>query len=342
MTRFIKNIVRGKYLPVVIIYGLLMAVFIILESVYVDEPIVENKPNSDTSVSVTPSETNNNASIIFVGDIMLSREVERKMKQNGWDYPFSAVTDFIKSADAVFGNLETPIIVGKEVKTSETTFRSDPEVAGALKRAGFSILSLANNHAMNFGAEGIKETFKYLNDASIAYVGAGNSEDEAYAPKYVEINGIIFGFLAFTDTDVLPPDSSIYDVQPGVAVMNVERCMEAVREAKAHADVLIVSIHSGTEYTDTPNLRQTVFAHAMIDEGADLIIGHHPHWVQSIEQYNGKYIFYSLGNFIFDQMWSKKTREGLAIKINFDKKGIIDYDEYPILIEDYSKPILIR
>jgi poly-gamma-glutamate synthesis protein (capsule biosynthesis protein) len=318
-----------------------LAVFIILENAYVQEPIVGNEQKNDIPTSVVPDRKSDGATIIFVGDIMLSREVERKMKQNGWDYPFSAVTDFLRSADAVFGNLETPIIAGQEVKTSETVFRSDPEVAGALKRAGFSVLSFANNHAMNFGAEGIESTFKYLDNVGIKYVGAGNSEEEAYAPKYLEINGIKFGFLAFTDVDVLPSDSSIYDVRPGVAVMNVGRSIKAVREAKAHSDIVIVSMHSGTEYTDIPNLRQTTFAHAMIDEGADLIIGHHPHWVQSIEQYNGKYIFYSLGNFIFDQMWSKKTREGLAIKINFDNKGVLDYIEYPILIENYSKPVLL-
>ena len=195
---------------------------------------------------------------------------------------------------------------------------------------------------MNFGANGIRSTFKYLDDVGIEYVGAGNSEEEAYAPKYLEINGINFGFIAFTDIDVLPPDSSIYDVQPGVAVIDIQRGIEAVKEARAHADIVVVSMHSGTEYANVPNSRQTTFAHAMVDGGADLIIGHHPHWVQSIEQYSGKYIFYSLGNFIFDQMWSQGTREGLAIKVNFNKNGVLDYDKYSILIEDYSRPILVK
>ena len=113
---------------------------------------------------------------------------------------------------------------------------------------------------------------------------------------------------------------------------------EGIQAARKNADVVIVSMHAGTEYTHHPNKTQKKFAHAAIDFGTDLVIGHHPHVVQSIEQYHGKTIVYSLGNFIFDQMWSQKTREGVVLKATISKTGVRDIDFVPILIEDYAQP----
>jgi poly-gamma-glutamate synthesis protein (capsule biosynthesis protein) len=292
-------------------------------------------------ISVSPDK-DRTASIIFVGDIMTSRTVEQKMKIRGYDYPFSVVKEYLSSSDLVFGNLETPLTSGSEVGPGEVVFRSDPRVAEALTRANIRLVSLANNHSMNFGAKGIGDTFQYLNEAGIDFVGAGWDENMAYAPKYFEMGGIKFAFLAFTDTDVLPPDSAIEVIRPGVATMNLEKAKKAIQETKLNADVTIVSMHSGTEYTEFPNQRQINFAHGVVDAGADLVIGHHPHWAQPIENYKGKYIFYSLGNFVFDQMWSLKTREGKIIKVNFNQDGVADYEIKDILIEDYAQPRLVN
>jgi len=125
---------------------------------------------------------------------------------------------------------------------------------------------------------------------------------------------------------------------PGTALMQKAKMIDAVGAAKGKADLVIVSMHSGIEYTGKPNDSQIDFAHGAIDAGADLVIGHHPHVVQMAEKYKGKYIFYSLGNFIFDQMWSQETREGLMIKIYFSKTGVSKISPVPIIIENYSQP----
>ncbi len=278
-------------------------------------------------------------SLIAVGDISFSRGVERMVKkQNNINYPFLEVRDYLKSANLAFGNLESPITEGREISDFEMVFRSNPGTEQALKQAGFSVLSLANNHTPNFGEQGLKDTFNYLDNAGIKYVGAGKNEREAYRPIYIEEKGVKFAFLAYNDTDMVPNSYEAGEDRAGTAFMRSEKMTKAVKEAKQKADFVIVSMHSGIEYTDRPNDSQVNFAHAAIDAGADLVIGHHPHVVQTAEKYKGKYIFYSLGNFVFDQTWSQETKEGLTIKVYFTKSGVSKISLLPVIMENFAQP----
>jgi len=185
----------------------------------------------------------------------------------------------------------------------------------------------------------------YLSEAKISYIGAGNNEEEAHRPKVFEIKGIKIAFLAYNDSDVVPLSYEAIKDHPGTAFMKKGKMQEDVKKTKAISDYLIVSMHSGTEYAKAPNQRQINFAHEAIDAGADLVIGHHPHVIQGTEEYKGKYIIYSLGNFVFDQMWSKATREGLVTKIKIKfKEGEnpkIETKFYKVLIEDFSQPRIL-
>ena len=278
-------------------------------------------------------------SLVAVGDISFSRGVERMVKkQKDLNYPFLKIRDYLKSADLVFGNLETPITEGPEIPDFEMVFRSNPGTEQTLKQAGFSVLSLANNHTPNFGEQGLKDTFNYLAEVGIKFVGAGNNEQEANQPVYIETKGIKFAFLAYNDTDIVPASYEATNSHAGTAFMRTERMTQAVKEAKQKTDFVIVSMHSGIEYTDKLNDSQVNFAHAAIDAGADLIIGHHPHVVQTVEKYKGKYIFYSLGNFVFDQPQSQETKEGLAIKVYFAKDGINKISLLPVVMENLVQP----
>ncbi len=284
-------------------------------------------------------QTSEEVSFVAVGDISYSRGVERIVKkQKDINYPFLKMRDYLKSADLVFGNLETPITEGREISDFEMVFRSNPGTEQALKEAGFSILSLANNHTPNFGEQGLEDTFSYLKQVGINYVGAGKNEQETNQPAYFETKGIKFAFLAYNDTDVVPTSYEASDAHAGTAFMRNEKMTKAVKEAKQKADFVVVSMHAGAEYADKPNDSQVNFAHAAIDAGADLIIGHHPHVVQTMERYKGKFIFYSLGNFVFDQMWSQETREGLTIKAYFTKNGISKISLLPITMENLAQP----
>lgn len=285
------------------------------------------------------SHASEEVSLIAVGDISYSRGVERTVrKEKDINYPFLKIYDYLKSADLVFGNLETPITQGAEIPDFEMIFRSNPGTEQALKQAGFSILSLANNHTPNFGEKGLKDTFNYLKSVDIKYAGAGQNEQEANQPVYIEKKGIIFAFLAYNDNDVVPDSYEDGKKHAGTAFMRIAKMARVVKETKKKANFLIISMHAGNEYTDKPDNSQTNFAQAAIDAGADLVIGHHPHVVQTLEKYKGKYIFYSLGNFIFDQPQSQETKEGLAIKVYFTKNEISKISLLPIVMENLAQP----
>ncbi|RLC34500.1 CapA family protein, partial [Candidatus Shapirobacteria bacterium] len=277
-------------------------------------------------------------SLLAVGDIMLSRTVATKIKQNGPDYPFVEFKSILNSVDLVFANLETPLTPGRLIRPQEMLFRSDPTLVKTLQKYNFSVLSLANNHTPNFGTLGLNNTFKYLDQAKIVYVGAGHNLTEANQPKYVSRQGIKLAFLAYNDADVVPNSYFASSNHSGTNPMNLDNLKLAIRQAKQQADLVIVSMHSGYEYQPHPNQHQINFAQTAIDNGAELVIGHHPHVVQDIKKYKGKYIFYSLGNFIFDQMWSLKTRQGLAVKIILNKNGLVKFKKIPFLINDYCQP----
>jgi len=276
--------------------------------------------------------------LVAVGDIMLSRNVGDEMKKHDNAYPFAGVGNLLRSGNVVFGNLETSIIPGRPIKTGEMVFRADPGSEVALKDAGFTVLSLANNHVPNFGPAAVSETIKRLADVGLVEVGAGDDDAQARRPAFVSRGGVIFAFLAYNDTDVVPASYGAAPGRAGTNLMDAIKMAADVAGAKKLADVVIVSMHAGSEYADWPNSRQVNFAKSAIDAGADLVIGHHPHVVQPVELYKGKYIFYSLGNFIFDQMWSEPTRRGLALKIGFNRGGITKLAVVPLYMKDFAQP----
>jgi len=280
--------------------------------------------------------------IIAVGDIMLSRTVEQKMlDKNNFDYPFLKMKEYLKTADLAFGNLETAITPGRVIESGEMTFRADPKVAQILRNNNFQIVSLANNHTPNFGQKGLKDTFEYLTRAGIKYAGAGNNLEEARRAQYLKVGDINIAWLSRTEQVMVPESYAAGEIKAGTAFWDKQEIADAVKAAKEKADLVIVSMHAGVEYRPKPTEEQQAFARAAIEAGAEIVIGHHPHVVQSAEKYQGKYIFYSLGNFIFDQMWSRETREGITLEITLTKSGVNQIAVTPILIEDYCQPRML-
>ncbi len=277
----------------------------------------------------------------FGGDAMLSRVVGQKMvAKKDFSWPFEKIGNEFKNVDFAVANLESPFTISSgshTVKTGSFSFNADPKAMAGLEEAGIDLLSLANNHFGNQGQKGMLDTFKILNNNGIAYVGAGKNSTEAHAPYIKEINGVKFGFLSYA----YPEDLYIATAdKAGMANMNLEVAKSDIAKLKSQADVVIVLVHAGTEYTAKPNAKQIAFDRGVIDAGADLVIGHHPHWVQSTEKYKNKFIIYSLGNLIFDQMWSQETREGAIAKVYFRNKNLEKIDIIPIIINDYGQPDL--
>lgn len=277
--------------------------------------------------------------LIAVGDIMPGRTVESKiLKYNDWLYPFRETYQVTTTGDIVFANLESPLVEGMPTPTDSMVFRTDPKIIAGLKYGGFNVLSLANNHIKNQGLDGILNTINELNLANISHTGAGLNIDEATTPAIIKINDTTFGFLAYLDNSFVPESYGATDIRSGSPFMDTNLLINDINKLKDNVDIVIISMHAGVEYTDKPNQKQIDFAHTAIDNGAGLVIGHHPHVVQSTEIYKDGYILYSLGNFIFDQMWSEKTREGAIAKITFLKKNISSIELIPIKIYDYSQP----
>lgn len=270
-------------------------------------------------------------SLNFVGDILAARAIELTMRKQGYDYPFLKIKDLLADADMTFANLETPLIgdktTGRTTPGGTTVFRGDTAFAQTLKDVGIDIISLANNHMKDQGAKGITSTLTTLSTVGILHAGAGQNLAEARKMAVFSIPSKInnqstpvrVGLLAYNDADVVPSSYHATETQSGSNIMDIERLKADVVANRNEADVLLVSMHSGTEYVDYANKRQIAFAHAAIDAGADMVIGHHPHVLQPIEVYKGKYIFYSLGNFIFDQPWPD-TKQSVLVKMNIGLK----------------------
>ncbi|NLL17732.1 MAG: CapA family protein [Clostridia bacterium] len=274
-----------------------------------------------------------------VGDLMLSRYVGQVIKKHqDHSYPFARVGWFLQGADLVFGNLENPITPGREIMIEEMKFRAEPQMARALKKAGFNVVSLANNHIADFGEQGIMDTMKYLDNAGVRYAGAGINEAEAYEPLFLEVKGYKIAVLAFNDSLLTKPGYGAGE-GPGAAVLEPEKVAESVTKAVGEADFTMVYLHAGNEYEPEPDETQRYYARLAIDAGADLVLGSHPHVLQPVEVYRGKYIFYSLGNFIFDQLWSRETRESAIVKF-YIRAGQVEKIEFlPVYIDDDARPV---
>jgi len=273
--------------------------------------------------TIIPNQTkdtvsNTNTKIYFVGDMMLDRSVKKSVQNNfAGDYNklFANVGE-LKNADILFGNLEGPISdVGNNVG-SKYSFRMDTAVLPALINAGFDVLSFANNHVGDWNITAFKDTLKRLSGSSISTTGAGLNKTQAQTPVIIEKNGIKFGFLGFSD--VGPQWMMAKESSAGILLANDPRFSEIISNAKKQVDVLIVSFHWGEEYKKIHNSRQEKLAYKAIDNGADMIIGHHPHVSQDIKTYKGKTIVYSLGNFIFDQYFSEETMHGMLFEATFE------------------------
>lgn len=270
--------------------------------------------------SLTQKEqTQTTATFLAVGDIMLSRNVAAAIKKAGDpSLPFSRFADNFNSVDFTFGNLESPIASGSGIIGGHSMIFSSPkDYAQGLAKNKFKILNLANNHAMDQGLKGLGYTLKYLDSLGIRHVGTGNSLDEAWQPAAVETNGIKICFVGASYASVNDNGKTTNDYV--ARTEDTEKLKTQISNAKKSCDFIVATMHAGTEYTRKPNADQIAFAHEAVDDGADLVIGGHPHWIQTTEKYQGKFIFYSLGNFIFDQDWSQDTMEGLTLKIQISK-----------------------
>lgn len=257
--------------------------------------------------------------LVAVGDVMLDRMVRDLMNKYGLDYPFQKIDrEFFQKADILLGNLEGSIVPRKK-NFGHVTFGFLPDTVPVLKDFGFDVFALANNHALDQGWQGHDTTKQYLSEAGIGWFGHPKGELHEENVYFVRVNKKRFAFVGLEDVFK----------EAGQENKAIENIKNVISEIRQRTDYIVVSPHWGIEYTPKPSPRQISFAHAFIDAGADIIIGHHPHVVQEKEEYQGKWVYYSLGNFIFDQYWSKETQKGLVLRVTFQGNKI-GVEEFPI------------
>lgn len=262
-----------------------------------------------------------------VGDIMLAGRGSTSFSRDGYDYPFAATVAALKNGDLAIGNLEAPLAAGgAEFSSKRFRFRGDPKAAAALKRAGFTVLTLANNHMLDYGEQGLLETLHHLDTQGIKHSGAGKTLSAARREAFVTCNDRTIAFLSYSLT--FPEEFYAGSSRAGTAPAYPPYYEKDIARAKAKADFVVVSFHWGQELATLPKQYQVLTARNAVNAGADLIIGHHPHVLQGIEQYKNALIFYSLGNFAFGS-WSKSSDRSIIARITLDN-GLTEAELIPL------------
>jgi len=329
------NSLSSEYLdsPPVLVTTLLIA-----QKNSLSQNILDHKNSSDYNSSpslvtsyyllnFTKASDDKNLTLLFGGDVMLGRSVNTQIiKKQNFSWPVEKISEITRQADLFMVNLEGPFKSGCKPTDTGMVFCTDPRSISTLTSAGVDVVNLANNHIYNQGKEGFSETIDILNKNNIVPVGALLVDNPVLTLKNTKI-----AILGFNDIPPYPNE---------INKLTEDNLVNQIKEIRSKVDLLIVTVHWGNEYQKT-SARQKKYAHLAIDSGADVVIGHHPHWVQGYEEYKGKPIYYSLGNLIFDQMWSEETKKGLVVRLNYNNKKLIKREDLPIKIFNYGQPSFI-
>jgi poly-gamma-glutamate synthesis protein (capsule biosynthesis protein) len=276
--------------------------------------------------------------LIFVGDVMLDDGPGRVIA-SGRD-PLAPFAAQLRDADFTIGNLECPIArIGKPLDSKIYTFRADPSVVPLLK-GRFDALAVANNHSGDYGKDAFMETLAHLEHAGIATFGGGRHLATAHTPLWIERQGLRIAVLAFNEFK--PRSFEAGANWPGIAWSEDSQVVADIRAARtAGADLVIPFMHWGWEREPEPSPRQRQLAQAMIDAGADMVVGGHPHVTQGAEYYRGRLIVYSLGNFVFDGFELPAAKRGWLLRLTVDRQGLLAWETLAAQMDEEGTPHLM-
>ncbi|MFN2138059.1 MAG: CapA family protein [Candidatus Promineifilaceae bacterium] len=278
-----------------------------------------------------------------VGDVMLDRALGNQITAGNLDFPFAEVADRLRGADIAVGNLESALGDIGEPEEKRYPFRAPPQAAQTLAQAGFDLVSLANNHGMDYGPEALLQGITLLHAAGVAAAGGGQNSAAARKPQIIERNGLDIAFLSYVDVPVEAisgfdtADWTATDSSPGLAWANPVQMAGDIASAGEQADLVVVLLHSGIEYQAAPGEAQRAAAHTAVDAGAELVIGHHAHILQGIEQYGAGTIIYGAGNFAFEIDGQPETA---IFHIWLDRGGVREINIEPALVQFGGQPRL--
>jgi len=294
--------------------------------------------SAESAEAVNPYKATEPYRISFVttGDLIFWREVADYIDLYGGAAAMANIDEFLADADLTISNLESPLSSDE----SEPIYDKDvyiigrPEAIDSVVNSGIDIVSLANNHIMDYTGPALQDTLDALDANGILHAGAGMTEAQAETPVELTVNGASIAFFSWTD--VVPNYFVAYGDQPGVvsARLAMEDTCRRVREAKETHDIVIVAMHWGTEYEDYINdYQQRDPAHQLVDAGADVILGNHPHVMEGVEFYNGSLIAYAHGNCVFWQRYDH-THESIVLNFDITQDGIENVVATPLYLDD--------
>jgi poly-gamma-glutamate synthesis protein (capsule biosynthesis protein) len=312
--RFIKSLI----LPVFTIF-LLIALITAGYFLFLIKP--NPAPVSDSAaVNVTPEamEVVVEVKVLAFGDLLLDRYIKKAIDKYGSDYPFKNIKSLLVGNDLTLANLEGAFTDFKPrpIDPNNISFTFDPQLLPAIKEAGFNIFSLANNHSQDFGRQGFSQSQAYLDANGIDYFGTFSNDGKISLVKNVK--GLRFGFVGYNEF--------------GNSAKGV---IAEIKRIKPEVDCIIVFAHWGVEYKTNFSRDQEQIGRQFIDAGADIVLGSHPHVIQPIEIYKNRIIFYSLGNFVFDQIFSPDVTQGLGVGIIFAKNEI-EFNLFPMQLKNFQ------
>lgn len=270
------------------------------------------------------------ATVLFGGDMMFDRSVRLAIDEKGGDYIFSCIDPVLRGADVVVGNLEGPITSTSSRSVGSTVggrnnymFTFATSTAQMLYEHNIRIVNLGNNHILNFGMEGLAATTEALRGAGVGYFGDPGRQSVAGR----RFGGVSIAFINYNEFEWSSTASTT---------------IAQIQAARESGEIPVVYTHWGIEYATTSPARIQALAHRFVDAGAEIVIGSHPHVVEEHEIYNGKTVYYSLGNFIFDQYWSDDVRHGLLLRVVFDASSVRSVQEIPIELEHDRRTCLLE
>ena len=279
-------------------------------------------------------------SLIAVGDIMLGGRTRRRIREHGRDYPFSAVLPILQRAPIVLGNLEGPLAQKAQKQNRNFSYRVKPKAATSVLRAGINVVTLANNHLVDCGREGVLETLEALAAAGVTPLGAAANQNAAHEPVIREAGGFRIGLLGYYWNRRCAATANL----PGSAMGVFEELETDIRQLRTRVDRVVVTFHWGRPYNPEPSPRARAKARFAIDCGAHAIVGHHPHIIQAFEVYRRCPIFYSIGNFAFGS--GNSRAEGLMLGFRFEEART-RVNVYPLYVKNRDprvnyQPKLVR
>lgn len=297
---------------------------------------------SDTQPLEPPEPPTPELRFMAMGDIMLGRGVGARLrKAGGYEKAFEKVSSYLKLGDVVFANLESPLTASNHGldKERKIVLKAEPESVAALTGAGINLVSLSNNHILDYYEKGLFDTMEILEQNGIKHAGAGKNIEEARTPAIIEKNGLKTALLAYTAFAELTYAGKPYQnfaagpEKSGLVRDRYETIREDILKIRDQVDLVAVSMHWGVEDSFKVTNEQKELARKLIDDGADMILGHHPHQFQGIEVYKGKPIIYSMGNILFDQN-DPENMEGFIIDMKYRGSELIEFTAIPVRIID--------